>query len=502
MKDRLHNIFSAVLIFAAATGIGYAFHAVNFSDTNIALIYLLAVLIIVWLTRSLPAGLLAAIGGTFAFNYFFAAPRFTFTVYDPNYYITFITLTFTAVATGILTARAQEEARLAREKEAETKAIYTLTNKLAGAKDLDEIVDISVSAISDALQCNAGFLCFDSVGHPDSMYVLHNYKDKTNTKIDTDNPDLLKFHLNKMKGDYIENGEYIDRPIHGRDSVLGLIRISTEDAKNIDPSGLRLLHSMIDSISLAMDRLYSAQQRMKSIQEASRERYRANLLRSISHDIRTPLTGITGMSEMLADTIPSDNEYCMGLAVKIRKNAEWLHSLVENILNMTRLQDGTIKLRREIVPVEEVIGVAIDHVEDHRPDLDIEAKIPEEVIMAPMDPKLIEQVLINLLENAIKHIKADDRIWVSVSKDDDANEVIFKVEDSGEGIDAKDLPYIFQEFYSADRLKSSDHGFGLGLAICETIISAHNGRISAANREEGRGAVFSFALPVEEKDEL
>ncbi len=501
MKDRLNIVLSAVLIFTVATAISYAFQSVKFSDTNIALIYLMAVLIIVWITKSLPAGLFASIGGTFAFNYFFAEPRFTFTVYDPNYYITFITLTFTAIATGILTARAQEEARLAREKEAETKAIYTLTNKLAGAKSLDEIVDISVQAVSDGLQCSAGCLCFDSAGRPDSAYVFHEYESGNNIKMDADNPDLLKFNLNKLQGEYIDGDNYLDWPINGRDSILGLIRISKKDFATIDASGLSLLHSMIVSISLAMDRLYSSQQRMKSIEEASRERYRANLLRSISHDIRTPLTGIIGMSEMLADSIPTDNDYCKGLAVKIGKNAEWLHSLVENILNMTRLQDGAIKLRKEIVPVEEVIGVAIDHVEEHRPDLDIEAKIPEEVIMAPMDPKLIEQVIINLLENASKHVTPSDNIWVSVSKDEEANEVVFRVEDSGEGIDAKDLPYIFEKFYSANRMKSSNHGFGLGLSICETIITAHNGRISAANREEGKGAVFSFTLPMEDKNE-
>lgn len=499
-KRIAQNILVAALFFVLASAIGYIFKNVDFPDTSIVVVYLLAVLITVWLTDSLVLGLVVSIAETFAFNYFFTAPRYTFEVNDPNYYVTFISMTITALVASTLTTRARREAHIAQEKEAETKTIYMLTNRLSDAQTLQDIISISLTAVCDGLQCNAGCLCFDEAGNPERTFIYQCYDDDNRTvRRETEDPDVLKYRINHLRDDYDDAGDFCDWPLYGRENVLGIIRLEKESAAMLDNSQKSLLHSIIESMALAMDRFLASQLRIKSIEEATRERYRANLLRSISHDIRTPLTGIIGTSEMLEDALSKD-EYSCALAKSIRSDAEWLHSMVENILSMTRLQDGSITLKKESMPVEEVIGGAVSHVTEQNPSYEIEVDLPDELIMVPMDPKLIEQALVNLLGNSIKHSDPGSPITIQVEKQ--ATDVIFRVIDSGDGIATKDLPYIFQSFYSVERPNiTKNRGFGLGLAICEAIINAHNGTISAANRTDGHGAVFTFTLPLEEKDE-
>lgn len=498
--QNLIKIFISALFFLLASAMGYILHSAGFPDTNVVVIYLLSVLIIVWLTNSFTIGIFVSVAETFTFNYFFTEPRYTFEVNDPNYYVTFITMTFTALVASSLTTRARQEAYTARQREAETKAIYMLTNKLSDAQTLDDIINISLNAICEGLRCNAGCLCFNEKGEPERTFIYHCYGDNNRqVRRETEHPDKLKYRISHLREDHDEGTDFFDWPLYGSRNILGIIRLDSDYAATLSKSQMRVLHSMTESIALAMDRFLTSQQRMKSIEEAAHERYRATLLRSISHDIRTPLTGIIGTSEMLEDALKGD-EYNRGLAESIRKDAQWLHSMVENILSMTRLQDGAVKLKKEFLPVEEVIGGAISKIEHQYPGYDIEVDIPDELIMLPMDPKLIQQAIINLIGNAVKHSKPTEPISIHVEKDE--KDAIFTITDSGEGIATKDLPYIFQSFYSVENHNvTKNRGFGLGLAICEAIINAHDGTISAANRTDGHGAVFTFTLPLEEKDE-
>jgi two-component system sensor histidine kinase KdpD len=241
-----------------------------------------------------------------------------------------------------------------------------------------------------------------------------------------------------------------------------------------------------------MDRLRSSEQRIKTREEIVKERYRGNLLRAISHDLRTPLSCIIGSAEMIMDMSES-NETQRSLAEDIHNEADWLHAMVENILSLTRLQDGSLSLKKQVEAIEEIVGAAAAHIAKRFPNYDIRVSMPDELIMAPVDAKLIEQVLINLLENAVSHSKPENEISVSVEKSEADNTVRITVADGGTGIAAADLPHIFQMFYTSQ----PRHGIGLGLSICETIIKAHEGRIEAKNRADGAGAEFNIELPME-----
>lgn len=303
--------------------------------------------------------------------------------------------------------------------------------------------------------------------------------------------------LESLQSGYFTDMEFCNWPIYGGESVLGLIRIPADTASAMNEAQVRLLRAMTENIALAMDRIKSARQRNQSQQETIQERYRADLLRAISHDLRTPLSGIMGTSEMLMGmTEKKDPRY--ELATQINSDADWLHALVENILSLTRLRDGKLMLNKQPEAVEEIVSEAVRHINQRAPGYEIAVDIPHELYLVPMDAKLIMQVLINLLDNAIKHSAPGNPIVIAIKHDSTVKEAVFIVADRGDGISPTDLPHIFDLFYtSGSETAGSRHGMGLGLSICEAIVKAHGGTITAHNRNDGPGAEFVFTLPME-----
>jgi len=465
MKKTLKYILIISLVFIAASFIGYIFQNVGFYDTNIVVVYLLAVLIIAWLTRSFIYGFIASFLAAFLFNYLFIDPIFAVHANSPNYIITLIIMTFTALIASILTLHAKKSALTAIEKENETKAIYNFTNRLASAKDLHDISYIVSSAINDCFACNAVVLCLNENNMP------------------------------------AQKDGFYDWPINGSENILGTIRISKEKAEAMNEPQKRLISAVIESAALVIDRFYAAEHRIKAREEVIKERYRGNLLRAISHDIRTPLSGMKGTTEiLLATTSPQAVSY--ELVRSIQNDIDWLHSMVENILSLTRLHDGKLTVNKQLELVEEIIGGAINQTSTYNPERHILANVPDEPLFVPMDAILIKQVIVNLLDNAIKHTKAECEISIVVSLCNEINIAEFVISDTGIGIPEKDLTNIFEMYYTSHKKEiDTKHGIGLGLTLCETIVKAHGGNIMARNRATGIGAEFVFTLPMEVENE-
>lgn len=495
-RAKLKNTLIVLLLAVVATAVGWLFRFWHFPEANIVVIYILFVLVSARYTSGYAYGLAATVIATCAFNYFFTIPYFTLSVDDPTYFITFFIMTLTSVITSALTSKVNQNAMEAKEKEAEASALYRLTNHLTDADDIADIARIAVSTMSEILNCRSACLCFDENGLPESTFIQQKSPTEQVHR-NIDDRATLKHRMENLRTAYDEGPEFYDWPIYGRDMILGVIRIPSESAGRLNESQIRMLRSMIESTALAMDRYRSATERLKSNEAISQERYRGNLLRAISHDLRTPLAGILGTSEMLMGmTDKQDNRHA--LAEDIHKDADWLFSLVENILNLTRLQDGKLVLNKQMEAVEEVVGVAVAAIAKRAPDRDITVALPKEVRFIPMDARLIEQVLVNLLDNAIKHTPSDKEISIHFTEDSNQKLAVFTVSDDGCGIDTDDLPHVFQMFYTARRKNPDAHrGIGLGLAICESIITAHGGTIVARNRENASGAEFQFSLPME-----
>lgn len=496
--DIFKDIFISILILTISTIIGLIFKKCNFHETNIVVVYIFSVLLISRFTLGYVYGIICSIASLLLFNWFFTEPYYTFKVDDLTYFITFAIMMFTSIVTSALTTKVKKVAMDAKEREHESIALYQMTNHLTDSEDEEKIAEITIKTTSEILSCNTSCIIFDELGDPKKTF-LQIKDDGKIIRRELDNVEEFKQRMYRTHGFLdvtIENYYY---PIFGKKLILAVLCIPTEVGEQMNELQKRMIHSIIESASLALTRLRSIQAQARSREEAFKERYRGNLLRAISHDIRTPLAGIMGTSEMLMDKTV-DNEALHTLAKDINKDAEWLHRFVENILNLTKLQDGKL-VNKQLEAVEEVIGASLMQMEKRIPGRNISIEMPENVVMVPMDASLISQVLINLLDNAIKHTDVDGEISIIVNTSDGFVNVT--VADRGTGISKIDLPRIFQIFYTtSNKSPDSKRGVGLGLAICQSIIEAHDGKIYAENREGG-GAAFTFKLPIggEEDDE-
>ncbi|MDO4553551.1 MAG: DUF4118 domain-containing protein [Lachnospiraceae bacterium] len=472
---------------------GYLFRLADFPETNIVLLYIVAVLLTARFTDGYFWGIAASGASMFAFNFFFTEPYFTFKVDNTSYIITFGVMMLVAVLTSALTSKDKLHARQAEEREKEVKMLYQLTNHLSHADTLKEAGIVAVEAVSRFFDCKAG--CIYDIKREKSVF---HYLEKTDGKILHEEISLSKAFLEKMrrcKNGYEIEGETMEWSIHGREGLMGILRVPMKTAELFEEHEKKFLSSMIENISITMERIHSSEERYRNKELMEQERYRANLLRSISHDLRTPLMGIMGSSEMIMG-ISKKEDPRKKMAMDIYQDASWLHSLVENILGLTRLQEGKLELRKSPEAIEDLIAAAVRRVEKGSPGYEIAVEIPEEYIEVLVDGRLIEQVIVNLLENAVKHTKKGEEICVRAKKRSN-DEIEVSVMDRGEGIAKADLDHIFQTFYtSMERPADARLGIGLGLVICETVIKAHGGTITGENRTDGKGAVFCFTLPL------
>ncbi|MGN0295573.1 MAG: DUF4118 domain-containing protein [Lachnospiraceae bacterium] len=491
-KEILRNMFRLAGIVAGATLLGRIFTALGFPETNIVVMYLLAVLLVARFTQGYQYGILSAVVSLLCYNYFFTAPYHTLAVYDPGYLITFAIMLVTSFVTSALTTKEKLLTKEASEKGDESQILYMLSSRLSDASDMESVLRITVDSISRLLQVNTGCIYLGTLG--DAIYIQQTGEEQIHRSL----PDAeeLRRRFSNLRTEYLEDEEAFCYPVDGREHLLAVVRIDRSVTKEELAQKQKLLHSIIENISMAMERIEVTIERVRDRENMERERERANLLRAISHDLRTPLSGIMGTSEMLMDMTDREDQR-QKLLLDIYQDADWLKSLVENILSLTRLQDGKIVVHKEMEAIEEIIGCAVAHVERSFPDREICVDTPEDFRLVPMDAKLIEQVITNLLDNAVKHTKPQETITISARYTD--RDISIAVRDEGEGIAREDIPNLFQIFYTSKK-RSADvkRGIGLGLTICETVVKAHGGTITGRNRADRKGAEFIFTLPLEE----
>lgn len=235
--------------------------------------------------------------------------------------------------------------------------------------------------------------------------------------------------------------------------------------------------------------------------ESEKERMRGNLLRAVSHDLRTPLTSIYGSSSVIIENYDSiSKERQLKLLGEIYEDSQWLIRMVENLLSVTRIDDGIARVKKESIVLDELVDAVIVKFYKHHPEQKVIVELPEEFITIPMDPMLIEQVLINILENALIHAKGMTELKLAVREEN--GRAIFEVEDNGCGIPEEKLPKLFSGYMDREQgpTDGTRNNMGIGLSVCSSIIKAHGGEIYGKNRSEG-GAIFGFSLELEEDDE-
>ena len=291
-------------------------------------------------------------------------------------------------------------------------------------------------------------------------------------------------------------GTYI--PFSNKDRIYGVLGLLFSENGYIENDALQFANFMTSQTILAIDRQEIVDESQKILLEKEKENMRSNLLRAISHDLRTPLTGILGASSAILENGERiSSQARQQLIQDIREDADWLLRMVENVLSVTRIGPQASGLRKVPEAVEEVIAQAVNRCRKRLPGLSLTVRVPEEFVMAPMDSTLIEQVLINLIENAYKYGRSAQPVEVTVCTA--GENVRFVVQDHGPGIAPELLPVLFEGFLGRDgQSADSSRGLGIGLSICRSIITAHGGTIQAENRPGG-GAQFVFTLPLEEE---
>jgi two-component system sensor histidine kinase KdpD len=461
---------------------------------NISLAYLLPILISAARWGTLPA-IATALMGTIAFDIFFVPPIFKVTVADFRYLISFAIFMLVGLITGTLSDRLKQQVNYSRQRENSISALYSLSRDIAAVDNLEAVLDCIVSNVSKTLDGQIMLLLPNEkaqlVLRKDSG--LHNFLDNRELSVATwvYERGLKAGHGTETLG--TAKAQYL--PLITEQGTQGVIGIYSEERQApFDPERTRLLEAFTGLAAMAINRVKLAEQARESLSLVESERLRTALFNSLSHDLRTPLASIIGaVTGLLEDqNVVYSPEARKELLKTILHGAERMNRFISNLLDMARLESGMLRLNKEWCDLQDIIGVAINRLGDtltRRPlDIDIQDGLP----LVQADGILIEQVLINLLDNALKYSDATSQIMISVRQEGKQLEIV--IANQGHSIPEADLSKIFDKFY---RLSSplQVSGTGLGLAICKGLIEAHGGEIWAENNHLG-GVTITFTLPL------
>ena len=447
MKEKLRYLVYFGIIISIELFCSLTLNSMGIGKENILMVFIVGVLLIATFTKGYFYGLLASIVSVLCFNFLYINPNYDFHISDPNDFMLILFFLMTSVIACSLTDRFQKQIIISKKNESISKQLYSLSERLLNVSGIEYILLKGNQYIEESIQ--------------------------------------IKTHISLEVKE--ESKKII--PIIGMNRVLGSIEILSQQDLNEDQ--MIIIKAAANQLGNALERelTYLEQEKIKVAME--REHMLNSMLRSISHDLRTPLTGIVGASQLMMNQDHLTNEDVYSLAKDIHDQAHWLTQIVENILNMSKIESGNLVLHKNLEVVDDLIYEAIQHL----PELEkrnVVVDVPQDLLFINVDGKLMVQVFINILNNAIKYTKEKDQITIHVKKLED--EVQFMIKDTGSGISKNILDHIFEEFVTNTNVSNdSQKGIGLGLAICKAIIQAHGGKIWAKNEKDG--ACFIFTIP-------
>jgi two-component system sensor histidine kinase KdpD len=486
----LRRYLLGLLLVAAATGLS-ALVDPYISPTNLIIIYLLSVVLAAFYLGRGPA-ILVSVLGVATFDFFFVPPRLTMAVADTEYLLTFIGLMAVSLVISQLTALVRGQAKAVQRREAETVELYELGRDLTVAMDLDAVAQAAISHVGQTFSREVAiFLPVNNI-----------------LKVHSSSPGLTVSDNDQAVATWVfEHGQVAGhgtetlseaalryQPLKTRRGVVGVLGVKPVDpARHLTREQLRTLDAFANQIGLAVERASLAEQARQAELLEVTDKLQTALLNSISHDLRTPLVSITGaLSSLAEDQILMDNAARRSLVETASEEADRLNRLVGNLLDMTRLESGAIRIKKEPCDIQDMIGSALEGLGSRLGKRSINIEIPPELPLIQVDFVLVERVLVNVIDNALKYSPTEQPIDVKAHTAGAFLEI--EVADRGTGIPPEDLTRIFDKFYRVQR-PDNVSGTGLGLSISKGIVEAHGGFISAENRPGG-GTIITIALPV------
>jgi two-component system sensor histidine kinase KdpD len=467
------------------------------AESNLVMVYLAGVILTAARFGRGPA-VLASVLSVAAFDFFFVPPQFTFAVSDTQYLFTFAVMLGVALLFGSLTARIKTQAGDASLRERRTAALYAMARQLSSSRGTLRLLEITVRHIADDFSCDVIGLMPDAAGR---LEVMAGSAAAFSLSARERGVAQWVFDTGQSAGlgtNTLPSAEALYVPLNANRGPVGVLGIHPARLGSpLSSEQMNLLEAFASQAALAIECDRLADKAGAAQVQAETEKSRNALLSSVSHDLRTPLAGILGAaSSLLEEDERLTPAARRDLAESIHEESRRMSRLVGNLLEMTRLDAGAVQLKKEPCPVEEIIGSALTRLEKPLDGRQVSAHIPANFPPVPMDVILMEQVLVNLLENAAKHTPPGSAIEISAAVADHV--AVLEVADHGPGLAAGDERRVFEKFYRGKTpggTPGGTGGAGLGLSICKAAVEAHGGRISAENRAGG-GAVFKITLPL------
>lgn len=458
--------------------------------TNIAMLFLLGVVGVAVRYGRGPA-VLAAIVNVLAFDFFFVHPRLSFAVGDVQYLMTFAVMLIVGLVVGQLTARYRYQAQISGAREQRARHLYQMSRELSGALTVEQMIEISERSVEASFRVKARLLLPDD---QDRFQTLPPQPGQLKVDVAITQ---WSFDRNEAAGlgtDTLPGSSVLYLPLKAPLRMRGVLAVAPEQRRLVlIPEQRQLLDTFAALIAIALERVHFVTVARDTLVKMEGERQRNSLLAALSHDLRTPLTGLIGLTETLALDLAAEESPHQDTLADIREQAVRMALLADNLLDMAKLQTGGIHLRKDWQSLQEVVGAALRLLEQplrgHPLHLALDPKLP----LLQCDGVLMERAMVNLLENATKYTPPDTAIGVTASVE--ANQLRVEVWDEGPGLPAGREQAIFEKF-SRGHAESATPGVGLGLAICQAVIEAHGGRVQAMNRPGG-GASFVVTLPLE-----
>jgi len=464
-----------------------------FDPANVVMLFLLVVVLSA-LRWGRGPGAWAALLSVLLFDFFFVPPHHSFSVNDTQYLFTFSLMLGVALVCGQLMARLRHEARVAGERERRAGALARLARDLSGALTQEQVTDIALSTLSGVFDAQAGLLLPDS---DEQLYVVRGSEGTIDVSVGR-----WSMEHGQMAGhgtDTLSGAPALYVPLRAPVRARGVLVLQLRTPHRLRvPEERRLLDACASQIALALERVHFVEVAQHTQVAMEGERMRNTLLSAVSHDLRTPLTSILGAAQAALPHAPPGATHEM--LVQIRSQAQAMQQLVDNLLAMARLQQGGVHLQRVWLPVEELVGSALVQLRERLADHPLQTQLPADLPLLHVDAVLMERVLVNLLDNAIKYTPAGTAILVRAQRDGSA--CVLSVQDAGPGLPAHVPAAQLFEPFTRGHAESAVAGMGLGLALAQRIVQAHGGSLQAAPALPGPGTVFSVRLPVPEQPTL
>ena len=489
-------------IFAAATIVGWFFLQLGFANANIIMVYLLGVLLTSAFTSGYTCGVLSAFLSVILFNYFLTEPRLSLAAYGSKYPITFVVMFTAALLTSTLAAKLKAHAQLSARDAYRAKLLFDMNRQLQKAETPEEVYQMTATQIQklmqrDVLICPAqGDTLLDGIVYPVDGSSPHSISE------DEQEPDVIHWvwQNRRRAGATTETFPKAKRlyfAICTWQQVYGVIGIQMEKQTQPDAFTSSILFSILGECALTLESLRNADEKEKAAVLAKNEQLRANLLRSISHDLRTPLTSISGNADTLLHCYDVlDDQTRKQIFSDIYDDAQWLIGLVENLLSITKIANGNVKLHLSDQVVDDIISEALRHIDRRSAEHHITMNCGEIPLLVRVDAGLIMQVLINLVNNAIKYTPAGSTIQITAIQRGNVAEIC--VSDNGTGIPDELKERVFEMFFTGSNPTSdSRRSLGLGLSLCQAIVHAHHGKMTLKDNLP-HGCIFSFTVALSE----